>query len=423
MEKRYLSKNGIEVFGYKNPNVHSFFISLFLRSGCMYEDKEENGITHFLEHVLVRNVNSIMGSGLYPLLDKEGLEFNASTYAEMVQFYVSGAAEKFSLGKKIIAALLSPLCLGKSDIDLERKRIKAEIRESDEKNSLASFSNERVHSGTSLSGSIIGTASSINKISQRKLEEYRKTVFTDKNVFFYVTGNYTEDDIKSLLSEIEKYQIGAGNAHENLAPVPRDFKRREPLAHIKNADYTVLRFSFDLDMTKLSVAETDILYDVLFTGYASRFFMEMSEKRGMFYDVTGALERYRNIGQLFFSFEIREAMLYDALEISVELLRRMKEELLSDKDIITAPYVDNAYMLYDDPREFNFTFAYDAHVMKLPYKTLEDRVASYKAVTAERIQEIAREIFRRENLVFSMKGKKKKVDTERINGILDKLRP
>ena len=421
MEKRYVSNNGIEVFGYKNTNVHSFFISLFLRSGCMYEDRSENGITHFLEHILVRNVNRKMNSALYPLLDREGLEFNASTYAEMVQFYVSGASEKFSIGSKIIASLLSPLSLERNDVDLERKRIKAEIRESDEKNSLASFSNEKVHSGTSLSGSIIGTASTVNKISRGKLEEYRKSVFTDKNIFFYVTGNYTENDISQLLSEIEKYEIGKGNEHENFAPVPSNFGKREKEFYLKNEDYTVLRFSFDLDMTTVSVAETDILYDILFTGYSSRFFMEMSEKRGMFYDVSGALERYRNIGQLFFSFEIREAVLYDALEISVELLNRMKTEILPEEEIISAPYVDNAYMLFDDPREFNFTFAYDNHIMRLPYKALNDRVEAYRTVNGERIKEIADKIFRRENLVFSMKGKRKKVDTERINEILDKL--
>ena len=126
MEKRYVSNNGIEVFGYKNTNVHSFFISLFLRSGCMYEDRSENGITHFLEHVLVRNVNRKMNSALYPLLDREGLEFNASTYAEMVQFYVSGASEKFSIGTRIIASLLSPLSLERNDVDLEYEKKQAE---------------------------------------------------------------------------------------------------------------------------------------------------------------------------------------------------------------------------------------------------------------------------------------------------------
>jgi hypothetical protein len=56
------------------------------------------GITHFLEHAAIRNVARTMDGGLYQTLDRYGMEFNASTYSEMVQFYITGATPKFSLG-------------------------------------------------------------------------------------------------------------------------------------------------------------------------------------------------------------------------------------------------------------------------------------------------------------------------------------
>ncbi len=421
LEERITAKNGIEIFSYKNQNLHGFFISLFVRAGSMYEADTDSGITHFLEHALIRNVNKIMNGDLYKTLDSKGIEFNASTYAEMVQFYISGAKKNFKLSAEIIAKLLSPVILAKSDVDAERKRIKAEIRESDDKNSLTNFTNSISYSGTSLSSSILGTNKSVDKITGTRLENYRYRVFSKENVFIYVSGNFESDDIEFLAEELSKYEISSGSVHENFAPVPIDFAKRNGGVYVKNADFTMVRFTFDLDMVKLGMPETDIIYDILFSGYASRFFSEMSEARGMFYDINGALDRYRNIGQLYFSFEVREAELYESVKLSVDILKRLKSQALDDSDLMKAAYVDNAYMLFDDAREFNFTFAYDAHIMARNYRTLEDRVRAYKSVTSESIRSAACEIFRPDNLIVSLKGNKKRIETERIKEIISEL--
>lgn len=421
MEKISLAANGIKIYSYKNPALHGFFISLFLRAGSMYESAENNGITHFLEHVSIRNVNKLMNGTLYSTLDATGLDLNASTYSEMVQFYVGGASEHFRLGAELIARLLSPLVLSRAEIDAERKRIKAEIRENDDKSSLSSFAAAFVYEGTPLSRSIAGSNGSVDKISGKRLEEYRKSVFTPDNVFAYVTGNFSERDIEALAAELAKYPLGGGERHENLAPVPAAFMKREACVHIKSADFTKLRFSFDIDMAKTSLPETDILYDVLFSGYSAWFYMEMSEKRGMCYDVSGSLERYRNIGEFVFTYEVREADVYDSIAIAVDILRRIKSELLPESALMKAAYVDNAYTLYDDAREFNFTFAYDAHIMELTYRSVEDRIAAYRAVSPESVRRAARDIFRREALTLSVKGRKKKLDAARMSAILSAL--
>ena len=421
METLITAKNGIKIYTYKNPSLHGFHLSLFVRAGSMFETPEESGITHFLEHVAIRNVNKVMGEELYSKLDKYGLEFNASSFSEMVQFYMSGSSKNFMPAAEIFARLFSPIALEKREIDAERKRIKAEIRESDEKSSLSSFTNEIAHKGTSLERSIVGTNPAIDKITKRRLEEYRKKNFTAENVFVYVTGNFTDADIALLSAELSRYKLSLGFERENFAPVPENFGKRPCEVYVKNADFTMVRFTFDLDMTRLSVPETDLIYDILLSGYASKFFIEMSEVRGLFYDINGALERYRNIGELYFYYEIKEQNLEEALEITVEVLNSLKRELLSDGELMKAPYVDNAYNLFDDCREFNFTFAYDRHIMKLPYTSLNERIAAYKTVSPERIREAAREIFRPENLTLTLKGKKKKIDHIKIKNIINKL--
>lgn len=421
VEKCQKTKNGVSIYSYKNPALNGFYISLFVKAGSMYESEELSGITHFLEHVAVRNINARRGGALYPTLDKHGLEFNASTYSEMVQFYISGASASFSVGAGIITELLSPLALSRDDVDTERQRIRAEIRESDERTSLVSFSGKRVFAGTPLSRSIVGTGKSIGKITRARLEEYRKSQFTSENIFFYVTGRFDEKNIDELAKLVEVYEISHGRANENIAQKPAAFGKRENEVYIKNSDFTMARFTFDIDMTKVGMCHSDLIYDILLSGYSSDFFMELSEKRGLCYDLTGNVERYKNIGTLSFSYEVKGEKLYDAVGRTVDCLRQLKEKILPEEKCMKAGYVSNAYMLYDDIRELNFTFSYDNHIMGLGYSSIEDRIEAYKKVTPEELRESAREIFKRENLTLCIKANRKKVDTERLKAIISEL--
>ena len=418
-EQKRTTKNGVVIYDYKNPGVNGFYISLFLRAGSMTEPHP--GITHFLEHAAIRNVNAVMDGRLYSTLDRQGIEFNASTFSEMVQFYVSGACDNFDLSAEIIARLLSPIVLSAKDISTERDRIKAEIRESDDKTSLSTFSNNIVHEGTSLAELITGTLGSVDRINRTRLEEYRKSVMTSSGMFFYVTGNYTDENLSRLAREIEKYSVESGEMRENIAPVCQGFCNRPRAAHLKNADFTMLRFTFDIDMSRVSVAETDLLYDMLLCGYNSRFFIEMSERRGLFYDINGSCERYKNIGSLVFSYEVRGGSIYEAVETTVNLLREYKERVPDEDEMMKAGYVTNAGLLYDNPRELNFTFAYDNHIMDEGYQDVSERAARYERVTPERLRRVASILFVKSNLTLAIKGNRKKIDLDRIEEILGGL--
>ena len=417
-ERMRILKNGIRLYSYKNPALHSFYISLFLRAGSMYESDTESGITHFLEHVAIRNVNAIMDGGLYPLLDKYGIEFNAATYSEMVQFYVSGATKNFAVGAEILSQLMKPIVLSASEISTERDRIKAEIRENDDRSSLATFTAGIVHNDTTLARPITGSVGSVNRISRAKLEEYRRRVFTKENLFIYVTGAFEDDDLDTLAEKFGSCELSSGVPHENLAPVCAGFFQRDGAVRLKNGDYTMVRFSFDMDMSRISVAESDLLYDVLLGGYNSRFFIELSERRGIFYDLSGATERYKNIGTLSFYYEVRPDAVTEAVALTLGLLQQLRETTLSEEECMKAGYVENSCMLYDDPRELNFTFAYDNHVLSAGYESLEERAEMYGRVTPERINEVFRLVFRRENLTLTVKGNKKRINLDALERLV-----
>lgn len=414
--------SGITVYRYGNPDSHSFYISLFVKAGSMYESEKDSGITHFLEHAIIRNVNAVMRGGLYPLLDRYGIEFNASTYSEMVQFYVSGASEHFDIGAEIISKVLSPIVLSPGEISAEAARIRAEIRENDERSSLSGFTSGIVHAGTTLARSITGTPTSVGSITRSRLESYRKSVFTSGNVFLYLSGKVGEREEKIIFDTFSDISLENGVIRDNMAPVSRNFGKRAPEVHIKSADYTMLRFTFDMDMSHISVEESDLLYDTLLGGYSSRLFIELSEKRGIFYDISGATERYANIGTFSFFFEVKAGDVISAVGEVFAILEDIVKNGFSADECMKAGYVDNAYMLYDDVRETNFTFAYDNHILNAGYKSIEERRARYEAVTAERLRSAADRIFRPENLTLTAKGNKKRIDTDALVSLIKSFR-
>jgi len=416
-EKRVL-KNGIEMYSYKSPGTHSFYISLYVRCGIMYESERESGISHFLEHVIIRNVNALMGGELYATLDRCGMEFNASTYSEMVQFYVSGATKHFSTATGIIEKVLSPIILSAAEVSAERQRIKAEMRENDERGSLSNFSAAIVHKGTPLARPITGSIGSVNSITRSRLEEYRKRSFTKENIFLYVSGSFSDEDLGLLSETLGGAVLSFGEIHTNVAPVSQNFGKREPKIYVKRADYNMLRFTFDMDMTRISSTEADLLYEVLLGGYNSRMFIEMSEKRGMFYDISGSTEIYRNVGSFIFHFELSSGEVTEAVRAVFDILNEIKTTPLPEEKCMKAVFVDNAGMLLDDPRELNFTFAYDNHILTPTYGDIRERAALYSAVTPKRITEVARLVFRPENLTLTMKSRSKKLDTDAICALI-----
>jgi predicted Zn-dependent peptidase len=144
----------------------------------------------------------------------------------------------------------------------------------------------------------------------------------------------------------------------------------------------------------------------------------MSENRGLFCDISGNVERYKNIGSFAFSFEVRSDKLYDSVALTLDIVYRMTRELCDYSECMKAGYVTNGCLLADEPRELNFTFAYDNHIMSEGYTSLEERAERYALVTPEDIRKTAKILFSPENMTLAVKGNKKRVDQSKLDALI-----
>lgn len=421
-EEKRVSRNGVEIYGYPSPYLHSFCLCLYVKAGPLYENDIENGISHFFEHTAFRSINSALGGELYRRADMLGITMNAVTYKEFIQFKITGAVEKFRESAELLCEIFTPFSVPKNEIDVERKRIKSELRESDEKNSLEYFSQKIVWQGTSLENTILGKNPVLDKVGQSALRRAQRELLCPDNIFFYVTGNYGKDGL-SQLSEIvgQKKLFSEKTLRCNSAPVPHSFGKRNARIEIKNSKEHVVRFSFDMYSERYSTAELYLLYDILFTGECSKIFKGLSDESGMIYSYDASIERYNNIGTLSFLYEVSAKDVVSSVEKVTELLADLKKGIC-DELLLTKPgYVVNADMLLDEPEELNFQLGYEYKIMGKQFVSLEERKKSFDDVTPERMTEIVREIFTTNNLVLTFKDSKKRLDAEKIRNIVNKL--
>jgi len=404
------------------PYLHSFCIGVYLVAGSLYEDIKENGITHLYEHCVFRSIKKKYPSDFYELLTENSISFNASTYKEFVYFEISGLPSGIDLAADIVAKLFDPIELTGAEFQTEKKRIKAEIREESEFTTLQYFADTKVWENTSLANTISGYCGTLDKISLKAINKFRDDTVTKGNVFLYVTGNVSALDIEKIRCAASSMNIGkGGRIKDNVAPVPRSFGARPCEIHFKQSDFCLVRMSFDIDNDFCDTAVRDVLYSALFEGEDALFFQRMSEREPLIYSYDSTLEQYRNISSIKFQYEISSKNLERSFEAVVSILEDIKRGAFRFDNSVKKLSTKWALMR-DEAANLNWGMAYMNRILgNTRLELTKDGTSLYKDVKLEAVKEKAAEIFIRKNLVCAVKGKKKSVDTEKLNIILDGL--
>lgn len=424
MEQHRNTTNGIAVRSYSQPHLHSFCIGLYVKAGVLYEKPGEGGITHFLEHVLFRNLGGMPQRELYEKLESMGAAFDACTYKEFLLFSISAVSRHFDACADIFTRLLAPLSVSSRDVSAERKRVQNEIREDNPLSSFDYFAKCRVWGDRELSRPILGSITGVAKIGLEQLRDAKEEIFEAQNLCFYVTGRFTEENLSHLCACAGAYGMKNGeDTRVTTARLPENFMRRNATVALRDTgDMPSIYYSFDVDYPKYTMAEMHLLDDLLFRGTLSRFGLQLSEYHGLVYSHDAYIDQYRNGGTLYVKFSVMQSKLYDALKIATDVFRSMKEKIDQNDLVYHLPmYDDNYDMTFDDPEELNWHMAYYNFILDNGLKSIEHIKSLYGAVTPDRLMEISNEIFRPENLVVAIECKKKKLSEERVRKILSIL--
>lgn len=383
----------------------------------MHEETGEEGYSHFLEHIVFRNIARLMSGELYRTLDRHGLTFSGATYNELIHLSIQGSPKHFNIATDILTLALSPLVIDKSELDSEKERVKREIREDTYRSSVDELLQKSVWEDTPLAHTITGTVGGISRLTLKGLKAFSEKILTRENVFFYVTGAVGEENERYLSKKVSEITLSSGKKRENEAKVPESFFKRGGKVSYKKADICKVKISFDLDTKKINKPVRDIVYDMLFGGDSSRIFLSLSEENGYIYSFDANVEEYKNVGAVTLSFETGEKDFLSALRLALFVISTAAQRELFE--FAKVPYTENYLFVLDDAEALLWNKVYESHFLGFEYDTLDERRAAYESISFGDVERAAAEIFRKENLTIAIKHRR---DVEKeVKEILDEI--
>jgi predicted Zn-dependent peptidase len=389
------------------PHLHGFCLTLNLRAGRIYQ--KTPGEAHFLEHIVCRGVQDKFCSDKVNDIKKYGLDHNASTGDSKIQFIIEGNSKFFRPACRVFVNHIDGKMLTLEAYKTEKERILREIEEYHTPTNIFQLLYDIVWEDTSLAEH--QTPEAVGKITFAQLKKEWKESFTAKNMFFYVTGNIPEDDLNYLYGLIEGYDVNLGKEERKNILIPsKNFGRRDTHIYAMPGFDTSVAFSFDFDMSKYDRREITFLWQLLVGSSNSLLYEKLSNEKGLIYgnDEDDIFCAFNNVGHIGLKYEVDKERLFESIRDVVEILNGIikKEIPANDFERVKIFYTENTHDEMDCVYEMKNTMVVK-HIFSESFDDYAEIVERYSEITKERLQTIAREIFRPENLVVVLRWEEK----------------
>ncbi|MFA5747975.1 MAG: pitrilysin family protein [Candidatus Absconditabacterales bacterium] len=277
---------GIDCIFAPMEDINSITIEIMCKAGNIYENKKNNGISHFLEHLFFK------GGEKYPnpidvaeAVDKFGGEFNAYTGEEYVGYYVKCAPEFASKAIDVLGDMMINAKFPKEELEREKGVVIQELKMyEDNPMALVMSKRQEYYFGDNSYGRpTIGTIENISSFDQNMLFQYKADLYTKDNLIIVVAGKIQDiDNIKKQLSGIfqnlpEKKRINKP-IFPNILPKEkiRFFDKKTEQNHL-----VISAPGFDGNDDKKYAA--NVLATILGGNMSSRLFQNIREKQGLCY--------------------------------------------------------------------------------------------------------------------------------------------
>ncbi|MCI1593497.1 MAG: insulinase family protein [Heyndrickxia oleronia] len=199
--------NGIKIISERNEYVQSINVGMFIRSGSVFEIKDNNGVSHFIEHLYFRT--KIDKKSYAEILSELGVKFGAFTGKEYTCFYFRFTNMNYKLIIKTIKDMLKNFDqINESSFTVEKNVIKSELEmylnNKQEMNTKRAM--ELSFPDQSISFEILGTLESLDYLTLDKIKQYYKEFYKPEHIILSVVGDINQeikDYFEKTFSEIE----------------------------------------------------------------------------------------------------------------------------------------------------------------------------------------------------------------------------
>lgn len=288
--------NGLRVVGEKLGHVRSCTVGVWVKVGSMNEAPEENGLSHFIEHMVFKGTKNRSARDIAEEMDMVGGQLNAFTSKECTCYYAKVTDDALELAVDILADLALRPVFDEKELNKERGVVLEEISmvEDTPEDLVHELLSDAQYDG-SLRFPILGPASQIRKYTREDMVRYWEKHYVPENMVLAIAGNYDWDE---LLKLVDKYFDSFPNQRtEDEAPfVPQHFVSGRK-ARNKDAEQLHICLGYPgVESNHDDIYPLSILNNALGGGMSSRLFQRIREELGMAYSVYTYPSSYRGVG-------------------------------------------------------------------------------------------------------------------------------
>ena len=416
--RKTILPNGLTVLTEAMQHMRSVSMGVWIATGARDEQPEENGLSHFVEHMVFKGTTTRSAKDIARETDSIGGNLDAFTGKETVCFNIKVLDENVPAALDILADLVLNPTFAPEDVEREQSVVLEEIK-MDEDNPdylVHELFTQNFWQGDALRRPILGTAKTVPTFTNNiVLTEYARR-FTPGNMLFTAAGNIDHD---SFVAEVEQ-------AFASLSATPNGDLPRSgapgitPHITLKNKK-SLEQVQFCLAVPSLPTAHPDryvlfLLNSVLGGGMSSRLFQSVREERGLAYSIYSETSPFRDTGSLAVYAGCAADNTREVLDLTLAEFTRLKQ----------TPVADDELRRVKEQLKTNMVLGLESSGARMNslarqqmfygrFFTTDEITAEVDRVAAADITRLANELLRPEVLTLTLLGNLGKLAIERNN--------
>lgn len=405
--KKKILSNGLRMIVVPMADNPTVTVLVLVDAGSNYESKENNGISHFLEHMCFKGTTTrLNASDLSRELDALGCQYNAFTGNECTGYYAKGKNTDFPRLLDIVSDLyLNPL-LKEEEVEKEKGVIVDEInlREDTPMYKVHEVWAELLYGDQPAGRTILGTRENVRSMKRADFLTYRKEHYVASATTVVVAGNI--EPIHAF-KEISKQFKGISVSKKSNKKKTRASQVSPHVAILHKAtDQTHLLLgvrTFPVGDKRNPVIS--VLSGILGSGMSSRLFRKIRDEMGVGYYVHASNEPSTDHGAFLVSAGVANNRVEEVVRAILAELALLTRELVSKEELdkVKEHLVGMMYLGLESSDSLA-EFCGIQEVLRKEIKTPKEKERLIRAVTATEVRNMARKIFTDKNLNLALVG-------------------
>ena len=287
--------NGLRVVGEYIDHVRSCTVGVWVKVGSMNEQPEENGLSHFIEHMVFKGTQSRSARDIAEEMDMVGGQLNAFTSKECTCFYAKVTDDELRLAVDLLADMTLRPAFDEGELNKERGVVLEEIAMvEDTPDDLVHELLADVQYSGSLRYPILGPGSQIRTYTKGALRSYWARHYVPENMVVSIAGRY---DWNAFLEMVNRFfDVFPNQKGEDEPFVSQTFISGRGFRN-KDTEQLQICLGFPgVESNNDAQYPLSVFSNALGGGMSSRLFQRIREELGMAYTVFSYASSYRGVG-------------------------------------------------------------------------------------------------------------------------------